>query len=619
MRPGGPASNPPSAPAGSPFGGGKALGLAVGAIIVLAAGAALIRHYRTSGNQAPSGNPATGGIAGGPSRTAPPVEKPKAPRVGPPTFNRDIAPLVFNHCSVCHRPGQAAPFALLSYADASKHAKQIVDATQRRYMPPWLPSPGYGEFANDRSLAEDQIALFKEWHDAGVPEGKPADLPATPQFPDEWQLGKPDLTVTLPEPYALAAEGKDVYRNLVFPIPLGRSRYVRGVEFHPGNPRAIHHAFVNVDETRTSRRQAERQNPPGFDGMELPPTANMPGGQFLSWQPGRFPILAPDGLSWVLRTNTDMVLQLHMHTSGKPESVQPTVGFFFTDTAPTNMAFRIALKRFDLDIPPGETNYAVDQSYVLPVDVNILRVLTHAHYLGKSMQAWVILPDGEKKWLVWVKDWDFNWQGEYELAKPMFLPKGTEIFMHYTYDNSEGNPRNPSMPPKRVRFGLQTTDEMAELWLQALPANVEERSALTKDYFSYLGRQTMEFDLFRLRLDPDNVEAHIRLGHDYLVMNQMEKAVDHIGAALRLAPENARAHHEMGVICLTKRDFAGAERELLAASRQDSTDSEAFGNLGYIYSQTGRTNEARAAFKAALRANPDDTIAAKWLNSNLAQ
>jgi tetratricopeptide (TPR) repeat protein len=542
------------------------------------------------------------------------AEAPK-PRVGPPTFNHDIAPLVFGHCAICHRPGQAAPFPFLACEVVRKHAKQIVQATQQRYMPPWLAAPGYGEFAHDRSLTDAQIALFKDWYDAGLPEGDPADLPPPPKFPENWQLGEPDFKLTLPEPFALRAEGKDVYRNLVVPIPLDNSRFIRGIEFHAGNPAVVHHAFVNVDETRTSRRQAQRETPAGFDGMELPKTANMPGGQFLSWQPGRFPAFSAEGLSWFLRTNTDLVLQLHMHPSGKPESVQPTIGFYFTDKPPTNMAFRIALKRFDLDIPPGESNYVAAESYVLPVDVKILRVLTHAHYLAKDLQAWGVTPSGEKKWLLWIKDWDFNWQTEYEFARPVELPKGSEIFMRFTYDNSAENPRNPNHPPKRTRFGLQTTDEMAELWLQALPANFNERAVLTKDYFSYLGRRTMEFDLFRLRMDPNDVEAHVRLGHDYLVTGQLERAGEHLGAAARIGPENPRARHEMGLFCLAQGKIADAEEHFLAATLLDPADSEAFGNLGYVFLQTGRTNQARMALLAALRVNPDDAIAAHWLKT----
>jgi tetratricopeptide (TPR) repeat protein len=409
------------------------------------------------------------------------------------------------------------------------------------------------------------------------------------------------------------AEGKDLYRNLVFSIPLTKSRFVRGVELDPGNARVLHHAFINIDETRHSRRLAERQSPPAFDGMDIPPPANMPAGQFLAWQPGRVPGFAPPGLSWLLRTNTDIVLQLHLHPSGRPETIRPAVAFYFTDEAPTNTAFRIGLKALQLDIPAGDSNYVVEESFRLPVDVQVLRVETHAHYLAKEMQAWASLPDGKKQWLIWIKDWDFNWQGGYDFASPVDLPGGSVVFLHYIYDNSTNNPHNPNQPPKRVRFGLQTTDEMGELWLQAVVPNPKERQILAQDYFTYLQKDTFNHDLFELQFDPGNVEAHLRLGHNLLARGQIPEAVKHFAEALKTDPQNGHAHHEMALACLAANRWEEAENELEAATRFDPYDSEGFGNLGYIYARSGRVEQARSAFQQALKLNPDDTTAAGLL------
>ena len=430
----------------------------------------------------------------------------------PVTFSRDVAPIVFQKCAGCHRPGQSAPFALLTYEEIKKHARQIAEVTQRRYMPPWLPEPGYGEFALDRRLTADQVAIFQRWVAEGAVEGDPTDLPPLPRVHAGWQLGHPDLVVTLPQAYTLSAEGKDVYRNVVIPIPVAASRYVKGVEVLTGNPKVVHHAFINVDETRQSRRLAEKQNPPGFDGMDLPESAIMPGGQFLGWQPGKMPSLMPDGLSWMLKTNVDLVLQMHLHPSGKLETVQPAIGFYFTDQAPTNIPFRIKLARFDFEIPAGAANYLVEQSYVLPVDVSLLRVLPHAHYLGKDLQGYALLSGGEKRWLIWIRNWDFNWQGDYQYAQPVFLPKGTRLVMHYLYDNSTNNLRNLNQPPRPVRHGLQTTDEMAGLVFQAVARNSEDRSILAKDYSKYFVRVSMDYYRFLLKLNAEDSQAHIKLG-----------------------------------------------------------------------------------------------------------
>jgi hypothetical protein len=526
---------------------------------------------------------------------------------GPLTFNRDIAPIVFDHCAGCHHAGQAAPFSLLSFADVQKRSKLIARVTQRRYMPPWLPEKGYGEFVGERRLTDDQIALIQSWVGEGSVEGDAADLPPAPRFSEGWRLGQPDFVMTMPQAYTLAAEGKDVYRNLVAPIPLPAGHYIKGVEFRPGNPRVIHHAFIDVDETRGSRKLAERENPPGFDGMELPGTAQMPAGQLLGWQPGKAPYFCAPGLSWLLRPNTDLVLQLHMHPSGKPEVVQPALGFYFTDQPPTNAPFRVGMKCFTLDIPPGAMDYAVEESYTLPVGVTILRVSPHAHYLAKEMQCYAILPGGEMSWMIRIKDWDFNWQGDYEYSRPRVLPAGARLVMHYTYDNSTNNIRNPSSPPKRVRFGLQTTDEMGEIWFQCLTQTPGDRERLARDYFYYLGRRTMEYDESRVRLDPSNAEAHTRLGHDLFVQGKAAEARSHFTAAVAAKPDFAKAHYELAVLNLGANDLSAAYRELMTVLRLDPGNSKAYGNLGYIYSITGKPGEARAAFEKALQLDPDDS------------
>jgi hypothetical protein len=364
-----------------------------------------------------------------------------------PTFNKDIAPLIFNHCALCHRPGQAAPFSLLTYEDARRRANQIVEVTQRRYMPPWLPEPGHGQFAGERRLTAEQIDLLQQWAAVGAPEGDPSDLPPLPQWKDGWQLGVPDLVVKLPQPYHLRAAGRDVYRNFVIPIPSNAARYVEAVEFNPGNTRVVHHAFLQFDRTRQSRRLDERDAEPGFDGLHPPRGVETAAGHFLSWQPGKQAARNPMGLAWTLEKNADLVLQVHLQPSGKIEEVQPSVAFYFTDHPPTNRAFKVGLRFFDIDIPAGQSDYVLEQSYVLPVAVRLLALLPHAHYLAREMRVSAAFPDGNSQSLCWIRHWDINWQGDYRCREPVFLPKGTKLTMRYTYDNSTNNIRNPNHPP----------------------------------------------------------------------------------------------------------------------------------------------------------------------------
>jgi tetratricopeptide (TPR) repeat protein len=340
----------------------------------------------------------------------------------------------------------------------------------------------------------------------------------------------------------------------------------------------------------------------------------MPAGQLMGWQPGKAPYFCEPGLSWLLRPKTDLVLQLHMHPSGKPETVQPTIGFYLTDKPPTNSPFRIGIKCFSLDIPAGATNYAAEESYTLPVEVSLLRVSTHAHYLAKEMQAYAILPDGEKKWLIWIRNWDFNWQGDYEYAQAQILPAGTRLVMHYTYDNSTNNVRNPSNPPRRVRFGLQTTDEMGELWFQSLTRTAEDRDRLARDYYLYVVQRTTAYDEASIRRDPSNAEAHARLGHNFLVEGKLNEAAIHLDAALVAKPDLAQAHYDLAMLCLATNNLPAANKELLTVLRLDPDNSQAYGNLGYVESRQGRIAEARAALEKALQLDPDDSAARDFLS-----
>jgi len=529
------------------------------------------------------------------------------------TFNKDIAPIVFDRCSSCHRPGQAAPFALLNFADVKKRAKQIAEVTAMRYMPPWLPEPGYGDFAGVRSLTADELGVIQQWIAEGAIEGNHGDLPPAPKWPEGWQLGEPDLVITTPQPYTLAAEGKDVYHNLVIPIPVDTNRYVRAVEFRPGNDKVVHHASINIDRTGQSRRLAQAENPPGFDGMQLPESAAIVAGQLLGWEPGKRPETSGEGLSWLLEKNSDLVLQLHLHPSGKPEKVQPVIGFYFTDQRPTNTPFLLRLPQWRIDIPAGATNYAVENSYVLPVGVEVLRVSPHAHYLGKELQGFAILPDGTKRWLLLIKNWDFNWQGDYRYASPVFLPQGTKVVMHFTYDNSSDNIRNPSQPPKRVRFGPQTTDEMAQLTFQVLARNAEDRQTLVADQLQKMVLDAVAYNESVLRENPNDALAHAKLGQALLPLGRYAEAFDHLRAAIRLNPSDDKPHYDLGSLYLQYNRLAEARTEFETVLRLNPEDYQAHGNLGAIHHQQQNYDLAGFHFESALRLNPDDLVAQRNL------
>ena len=546
-----------------------------------------------------------------PAPTLPNLESPTPHPPDTLTFTKDIAPLVFKHCARCHRPGEAGPFDLLSYEDVRKRAGQIVRVTQDRFMPPWLPEPGYGRFAGERRLSEAQIAMLAQWVEEGAVEGDPADLPPAPQFPEGWQLGEPDLVVTMPEAYTLRASPPDVFRYFAAPIRIKGTRYVRAFEFRVDNPRVVHHAAVRVDPTSTAHRKDEEETEPGFSFSELMPARSLddPSGQWLNWTPGKQPHMGREDIAWVLKPNADAVFELHMLPSGKPERVQAKVGLFFSEKKPAHVPAFVRIGSEAIDIPAAEKNYRNHDRYVLPVDMLVLSVYPHAHYLCKTMKGYATLPDGTRKWLIHIKQWDFNWQDEYRYAEPVLLPKGTTIEMEYTYDNSANNPRNPNNPPKRVVYGQHSWDEMGDLWLHVLTHSKEDRDVFMKDH----GRKKFFDDIAMyeeiLRHSPDSFKAHLRLGNGMQLLGQFDKATAHLDHAIRIKPDSAMAHYSLGIVLGLMNKPEDAADQYREAIRIQPTLADAHNNLGVLLLQSQQLDEAIQYFQQALKVDPGFTKA----------
>lgn len=400
------------------------------------------------------------------------VAKPK----GSVTFNKQIAPIVFANCTSCHRPGEVAPFPLLNFRDVQKRDVQVAMVTKDRVMPPWKAEPGYGDFCDERRLTNEQIGLIQQWVDDGSPEGDPKDLPEAPKFTDGWQLGPPDMILKMPESYTVVAEGRDVYRCFVIPIPINEDKYVSAVEYRPGNRKVVHHTLLFLDSLGLARKKDEADPGAGFasfGGLGFIPTGGLGG-----WAPGSMPRPMPEGTAKAIKKGSDLVIQVHFHPTGKEESELSQVGLYFSKEAPKRTLGAITLRSRQMNIAPGDAAYKVKDSQTTTIDMEAVGIIPHAHLLAKDIKCNATLPDGTVQPLIWIKDWDFNWQGSYQYAKPVKLPKGTKIEMEFTYDNSAANPRNPSKPPKRVTWGEQTTDEMALCWVQVMPANESDAFAL---------------------------------------------------------------------------------------------------------------------------------------------
>jgi tetratricopeptide (TPR) repeat protein len=467
------------------------------------------------------------------------------------TFNRDIAPILFGNCVVCHRPGESAPFSLLEYAQAKKRAGLITALTASRFMPPWLPARGEIAFVGERGLDDDEIARIRQWVDQGAVEGDPADLPPRPRFTEGWQLGEPDVILEMPESFTVPAEGVDVFRNFVLPIPVSTPRWVKAVELRPGNPRVVHHAVIQVDRSRSSRRRDEEDAVPGFSGMDMA-GSEPPGGRSIGWTPGKVPIV--------------------------DES--------------------LLMRNDDIDIPAGVADYVIGNSLTLPVEVEVLGVYPHAHYLGRSIEAHATLPDGSTQPLIDIPKWDFNWQDDYRYRDPLRLPAGTRIDMRFVYDNSSANALNPHDPPKRVRFGNRSTDEMATLTLQVVPKRAGDAPLLREALMRG-----------RVEKNPDNWFAHNLLSSALKAQGRLDEALSHIHEAIRLHPGHPQLRYNLANILLA----LGRTEEAIEAYRHvlaiEPDHAKANNNLAVAYQRMGVLDRAVRHYREQLTVTPMDARA----------
>jgi hypothetical protein len=393
----------------------------------------------------------------------------------PPTYYRDIVPILQNNCQECHRPGQVAPFALLDYAQARKRAADIASVTESRVMPPWhASSTEGGPFRGARVLSAEDQKTLSDWAEAGAPEGDPKDAPPPRTWSSHWALGPPDLVLQVSEPYSVAASGADEYRVFVLPSGLRTGRWIGAVDFKPGNLRVVHHILAAYDITGNARKIDAGDPAPGYKTTgggygRLPGGLPFfPPGQLWGWAPGRTPYRAPPGTARALPAEADVLLQVHYHKSGKPETDATSIGIYFAK-GPIDKQIRGAmvvpprpgfLARPNLRIPAGDPSYEVKGDLAIRYDAHLIAVFPHMHWLGKDFLLRAVRPDGSQQTLIRIDDWDFNWQNPYEFVTQVPLPRGTRIEMLAHFDNSASNPKNPSSPPVEVRWGEETKDEM---------------------------------------------------------------------------------------------------------------------------------------------------------------
>jgi hypothetical protein len=530
------------------------------------------------------------------------------------TFNKEIAPIIYRSCAPCHHSGESTPFNLITYDQVAKRARQIAEVTSLAIMPPWPPQSGggYPELVGARRLRGAELDLIRRWVAEGANEGAPEDLPPAPQWSGEWQLGPPDLVVEMDRTYNLPAEGRDIYRCFVLRSPVTETRYVRAIEFRPES-KAAHHVFIKTDRTRQSRLLDASEQNPGFPGLAAQ-SAVKPAGQFLTWQPGKGASISPAEMPWVLEPGTDLVLEAHLRPTGKIEPIRFKMGLYFTNRAPERTALTVLLASLMIDIPPGAANFPVESSFQLPVNCEALGVLPHCHFLGREVEGHAELPDGSRIPLLVITNWDFNWQGDYRFQTPVKLPQGAVLRMQITYDNSTNNARNPNVPPKRVRYGLQSTDEMAELSFLLLPQRAEDEKILETASSRHVTRILARHDEEETRENPMDAKARLNLGNTRLAQGRIEEAKVEIERAIELDPNLAQAHYYAGLIARVQKRLPDAEREFEISLRLNPSDGKTWGNLGLVQLGLGNLEGARHSLQRALEINPTDKIARGMLD-----
>jgi hypothetical protein len=400
-----------------------------------------------------------------------------SPAARVPTFSRDVAPILYKHCTSCHRPGEIAPMSLLTYAGARPYAKAIRDKVRDGDMPPWHAEAPHGTFLNERRLTDAEKDTLIKWASNGAPAGNRKDLPAAPSYNDGWEIGKPDVVLEMPEDYEVPADGVIEYEYFYIPTNLTEPEWIESVEVRPGNKAVVHHVLVfhKAEPDRPRGRpvlqfnKEQMQMPPRRAGNRPPREDDIPGRLLATYAPGTNPQVFPAGTAVRLEPGGVLELQMHYTSTGEASTDRTKVGLIFSKS-PAPKEVRISNfynTRFTL--PAGASETRVDADVTFVNDGIVWGLFPHTHVRGKRWEYVLELPDGSRTTVLSVPRYDFNWQTYYMFKEPLRVPKGARLISSAWYDNSAGNPSNPD-PKSDVTWGDQTWEEMQYTGLIFTPA-----------------------------------------------------------------------------------------------------------------------------------------------------
>jgi len=381
------------------------------------------------------------------------------------TFTKDVAPIIQKNCTVCHRPGEVAPMSFTSYKEVRPWAKAIREKVATRVMPPWFADPAHGEFSNDSRLSQKEIETIVAWVEQGSKEGDPKDMPPSPKYLDGWQIGKPDVVITMPAEYGVPAEGVIPYKYFAVPTNFTEDKYVQFAEIRQGNRRIVHHVIIDVRYPGQGKLPEPGEIPPndlfsarrgGGAQAERPADSD---GRLVGWAPGEAPLSLRPGQAKLVKKGSMLIFQIHYVTTGEPGVDRTSVGLIFSKDPVEKRVITAGASQGNFVIPPGDPSFEVKSEFAFKEDSHIDSLHPHMHVRGKDFKYTLVYPDGTSKVLLSVPRWDFGWQMTYVFKEEVVAPKGSKLVCVAHYDNSVNNKFNPD-PTKEVRWGPQTWEEM---------------------------------------------------------------------------------------------------------------------------------------------------------------
>ncbi|MEM7367301.1 MAG: T9SS type A sorting domain-containing protein [Bacteroidota bacterium] len=477
------------------------------------------------------------------------------PLAAQPTFSEDIAEIIYNNCTSCHRPGEIGPMAFTNYTQVKAYAQTIKEVTESRYMPPWTPDHTYSSFLDERVLSDQEIQLIGDWVAADAPQGDPALEPPIPDFPSGSVLGTPDLVVPMEQAFVHQGNNKDQYQVFVLPTNLPEDKEIAAIEFRPHNKEIAHHALMALDTSGLARvkdLQDPRYGYESFGSFGVDEAVDL---NFGGWVPGVTARNYPSGIGKKLYAGADILLQMHYGPTSLTQSDSSHLNLFFAKDSISRYLETDLISPQDIVgdvfiIPPNQVKTFHATRFV-QFDASLINIVPHAHLLGKSWEIFAISPQSDTIKIIKINDWDFNWQGFFSFPSLIKIPAGSTVHFYGTYDNTVNNPSNPHDPPQWMSWGEGTEEEMFVVFLNFVRYRTgDEDIVLSNDWEQELlgHKQVRLFPIY-----PNPTEREFQIGFqltrpadvELTVYDLQGRLVQHIVEGKRFMPGHHQVKHTL--------------------------------------------------------------------------